>query len=169
MSRIYLPGIRLTNLLIVIACTGLMAYALYAQEVLGLHPCPLCITQRIFVIAVGLLALIAAIHNPRGLMRRIYAGLAMLAAVVGGIVAGRHLWLQNLPADEVPSCGPGLEYMFNTFPFMEAVAVLFRGDGNCAIVDWTLLGLSMPGWVLIAFVGLFIINLWQILRPASSA
>lgn len=159
-----MPSIRLTNLLIVLACAGLMAYALYSQEVLGLEPCPLCITQRIFVIAVGLIALVAFIHNPGALFRRIYAGLGMLAAVVGGIVSGRHLWLQSLPEDEVPACGPGLEYMFETFPFTEAVAVLFRGNGNCAVVDWELLGLAMPGWVLIAFVGLFAANGWQLLR-----
>lgn len=160
-----LPGIRLTNLLIALVCAGLMAYALYAQEVLGLHPCPLCITQRIFVIAVGLLALIAFLHNPAGLTRRVYAALGMAAGVAGGVVAGRHLWLQSLPADQVPSCGPDLEYMFSTFPLMEAVAVLFRGDGNCAVVDWQFLGLSMPGWVLIAFLALFFVNVWQALRP----
>lgn len=159
-----MPSIRLTNLLLVLACVGLIAYALYSQEVLGLAPCPLCITQRIFVMAVGLIALVAFIHNPGLLLRRIYAGLGMLAAVGGGIVSGRHLWLQSLPADQVPACGPGLEYMFETFPFTEAVAILFRGNGNCAVVDWELFGLSMPGWVLIAFVGLFAVNSWQLLR-----
>ncbi|MEX1031846.1 MAG: disulfide bond formation protein B [Cellvibrionaceae bacterium] len=159
-----MPNVRLTNLGVFLACVGLMAYALYSQEVLGLHPCPLCITQRGFVILTGLFALIAFIHNPGASFRRIYAGLGMLAAAAGAVVAGRHLQLQNLPADQVPACGPGLEYMFNTFPFMEAVSVLFRGDGNCAEVDWELLGLSMPGWVLIAFLGLFAVNTWQLLR-----
>jgi len=142
-----------------------MAYALYAQEVLGLHPCPLCVSQRIFVIAVGLVALVALIHNPaRILFRRIYAGLGMLAAVVGGAVAGRHVYIQNLPEDEVPACGPGLDYIFDTFPFFEAVTILFRGDGNCAEVDWQFVGLSMPAWVLIAFAGLFLVNAWQLVR-----
>lgn len=161
-----MPNRRLTNLFIVLICAGLMAYALYSQEVLGLHPCPLCITQRIFVMLVGLFALVAFIHNPRPTPGRIYAGLGMAAAAIGGIVAGRHLYLQNLPADQVPACGPGLEYMFNTFPFTEAVAVLFRGDGNCAEVDWEFLGLSMPGWVLLAFVALFLVNAWQLMRRA---
>lgn len=159
-----MPNVRITNLLLVIACLALMAYALYSQEVLGLHPCPLCITQRVFVILVGLFALLAFIHKPRALGRRVYAALSMLAAVAGGVVASRHLYLQSLPEDQVPACGPGLEYMFNTFPFIEAVAVLFRGDGNCAEVDWTFLGLSMPGWVLIAFIALFAVNAWQLLR-----
>lgn len=160
-----MPGIRLTNLAIALACTGLMAYALYAQEVLELYPCPLCISQRIFVIAVGVIALLAFIHNPaRAIFRRIYAGLGMLAAVVGGIVAGRHVYIQGLPEDEVPACGPGLDYIFDAFPFFEAVTILFRGDGNCAEIDWQFLGLSMPAWVLIAFIGLFAVNTWQLLR-----
>ncbi|MGQ9426921.1 disulfide bond formation protein B [Gilvimarinus sp. F26214L] len=154
----------MTNLLIVLACAGLMAYALYSQEVLGLHPCPLCITQRIFVILVGVVALVALLHNPGTLFRRIYAGLGMLAAVIGAVVSGRHVYIQNLPPDQVPACGPGLEYMFSTFPFFEALAVLFQGDGNCAEVDWELLGLSMPAWVLAAFAGLFLVNLWQFVR-----
>lgn len=159
-----MPSIRTTNLLIAIACAGLMAYALYAQEVLGLQPCPLCITQRIFVILVGAIALIVMAHDPSGIMRRVYAGLGMVAGLVGAIVAGRHVYIQNLPPDQVPSCGPGLEYMFNTFPFTEAVAVLFRGDGNCAVVDWSFLGLSMPAWVLVAFAGLLFVNAWQLIR-----
>lgn len=159
-----MPNVRITNLLVVLVCLGLMAYALYAQEVLGLHPCPLCISQRIFVILVGLFALLASIHNPGAVGRKVYAALGMLAALVGAIVSGRHLYLQNLPADQVPACGPGLEYMFNTFPFTEAVAVLFRGDGNCAELDWAFLGLSMPGWVLVAFAALFAVNTWQLLR-----
>lgn len=160
-----MPSVRLTNLAIVLACVGLMAYALYAQEVLELYPCPLCISQRIFVIAVGLIALVALIHNPgRAIFRRIYAGLGMLAAVVGGVVAGRHVYIQNLPEDEVPACGPGLDYIFDTFPFFEAVTVLFQGDGNCADVDWQFIGLSMPAWVLIAFVGLLLVNGWQFVR-----
>lgn len=160
-----MPSVRLTNLAIVLACIGLMAYALYAQEVLELYPCPLCISQRIFVIVVGLVALVALIHNPaRLLFRRIYAVLGMLAAVVGAVVAGRHVYIQNLPEDEVPACGPGLDYIFDTFPFFEAVTILFRGDGNCAEVDWQFLGLSMPAWVLIAFIGLFLVNGWQLVR-----
>lgn len=159
-----MPNIRICNLLIASVCAALMGYAIYAQQILELHPCPLCITQRIFVILVGAFALVAFFHNPSKAMRRVYAGLGMLAAMIGGFVAGRHVYIQNLPSDQVPSCGPGLEYMFNTFPFMEAVAVLFRGDGNCAVVDWSFLGLTMPAWVLAAFFVLFAINTWQLLR-----
>lgn len=162
-----LPGIRATFALIAAGCLGLIVTALYLQEILGLHPCPLCITQRIFVILVGLTALIAAIHMPARTGRLIYASLGALFAIIGAGVSARHVWIQHLPADQVPACGPGLEYMFETFPIMEALALLFQGDGNCAEVVWQFLGLSIPSWTLIAFVGLLALNLWQGLRARA--
>lgn len=146
------------------ASAGLMLFALYLQHVVGEHPCPLCITQRVFVILVGLLALAAALHNPAAIGRRVWAALTLLAAVGGGIVAGRHVWLQHMPEDQVPACGPGLEYMFQTFPFQQAVQLLFMGDGNCAEVGWTLLGFSIPEWTLLAFAGFAVAALVQLLR-----
>lgn len=158
------PSPRLSNLLITIACAGLIATALFLQTRLALNPCPLCITQRVCVIAVGVIALIAAIHNPARPGIKIYALLQGFVAIAGIAVAGRHVWIQNLPEDQVPACGPGLQYMFNNFPFMEALSLLFRGDGNCAVVDWTFLGLSIPAWVLICCVFLLAINIWQFIR-----
>jgi len=158
------PSPRLTNLLIACYCSGLIVTALLLQTMLDLHPCPLCITQRICVIAVGIIALLAAIHNPAGSGIKIYAVLQSAAALLGIAVAGRHVWIQHLPADQVPACGPGLQYMFENFPFMSALKLLLRGDGNCALVDWTFLSLSIPEWVLINCVLLLMVNLWQIFR-----
>ncbi len=156
--------IRKTFLLIFFGCTGLNLIALYFQFAMDMHPCPLCITQRVFVLAISLCALLAAIHNPKALGRRIYAGLGVVLALIGGAVSLRHVWLQNLPEDQVPACGPGLSYMFENFPLADAFNLLMRGDGNCADVSWTLLGLSMPAWVAIAFAGLIVVNLWQMRR-----
>jgi protein dithiol:quinone oxidoreductase len=152
--------------LMALASASLMAFALYLQEVLGEHPCPLCITQRLFVIAIGLLALCAAIHNPAQTGRRIWSALVLLAAICGGIVAARHVWIQHLPEDQVPACGPSLEYMFQNFPFQQAVHLLFMGDGNCAQVGWTLLGFSIPEWTLLAFTGFVTASLVQFFRKA---
>ncbi|GAB1258624.1 disulfide bond formation protein B [Aurantivibrio plasticivorans] len=163
-----LPSIRLTNLALALICAGLMAYAFYSEKVLGLHPCPLCMSQRFFVVLVGALALIAFAHNPKSWGVKLYAALGVIATVGGGIVAGRHLWIQSLPEDQVPACGPSLEYILDTFPLGDALMVLFRGDGNCAEVTWEFLGLSMPAWVLIAFVGLGFANLWQMLRKTAA-
>ena len=158
------PSPRLLNILIVLACSGLIGAALFLQQNLGLHPCPLCITQRICVIAVGVVAFMAAVHNPGSTGLRVYAVLQGVAALTGMAVAGRHVWIQSLPADQVPACGPGLQYIFENFPLMNALKLLLRGDGNCAVIDWTFLGLSIPAWVFISCVGLLILNGWQFFR-----
>ena len=136
------------------ACTGMMIFALFAQYVLAMEPCPLCILQRVAVIVIGLLFLLAALHGAGRTGRRVYALLLTLVAIAGAGIAGRHVWLQNLPADQVPSCGPGLDYMLEFFPLTDAVRMGFEGSGECAKIDWMFLGLSMPAWVFIALTGL---------------
>lgn len=148
-----------------LACAGLIGYALYAQYGLALEPCPLCILQRMAIIATGVVFLVAALHGPQRVGRWIYAGLAFLAAATGAGVAGRHVWLQSLPPDQVPACGPGYDYLMEAFPFGEALRRIFSGSGECAEVDWTFLGLSMPVWTLICFVAL---ALWALLSAALS-
>jgi disulfide bond formation protein DsbB len=135
-------------------CVGLMLAAFYFQFVGGLDPCPLCISQRIMVVAVGLVMLAAAIHNPGPVGIRNYAIAAGLAALIGASISGRHVWIQHLPADEVPACGPGLSYMFQYFPLSDTLRAMVTGTGDCAKADWTLLGFSMPFWVLVCFLGL---------------
>jgi disulfide bond formation protein DsbB len=103
--------------------------------------------------------LMAAIHNPGELGRRLYGALILVVAAFGAGVAGRHVWLQNLPPDQVPACGPGLEYLLDTFPLMDAVKLVFEGSGECAEVQWTFLGLSIPGWTLVMFLALALFGL----------
>ncbi len=161
----HLLTIRKVNLYIFLACVFLMLVAsFYFEAYLKLEPCPLCMTQRGFVVLVGLFAFAAWAHNPRALGRRVYASLGILSGILGAIVAGRHTWLQSLPADQQPACGPSLEYMFEVLPFSEALRVLFQGDGNCAEILWSLLGLSIPAWTLVGFMGLLAINFWQLVR-----
>ena len=149
-------------------CVMLMAYALYAQHVLLLEPCPLCVFQRVAVIALGSFFLLAALHNPSGAGRYVYAALLAAAAAAGAFVAGRHIWLQGLPPDKVPACGPGLDFMLDAFPFTEVRNMVLSGSGECAEISWSFLGLSMPAWVLIAVAGLGLagiaINLAPLLR-----
>lgn len=143
----------------------MMAFALYAEHWLLLEPCPLCVFQRIAVIAIGIVFLVMALHNPSsGWARRGYLALLGMAAAGGAAVAGRHVWLQHLPPDKVPSCGPGLGYMLDTFPFADALKMVFSGSGECASVSWSLLGLSMPEWVLLALLGLGAMGFWNNLR-----
>lgn len=156
--------IRLSNFIIAAGCAVLIGIALYMEHSMGLEPCPLCMTQRVAIIAVGVVAAIAFLHHPAGTMRRVYAGLGALLAVFGGAVSSRQLWLQSLPEDQVPACGPSLEYMLETFPLADTLRAMLQGDGNCAEVVWTFMGLSIPGWTLLAFIGLCGVNLWQMLR-----
>ncbi len=158
---------RQLNLIGFAACAGLMAYALFAQYVLNLEPCPLCVFQRVAVIALGVVFLLAALYNPGRISRMIYTLLVLLAGGAGIGVAGRHVWLQNLPPDKVPACGPGLDFMLDTFPFMEVLDIVLSGSGECAVIDWSFLGLSMPAWVLIAVSVLSVFGIWVNLRRAT--
>jgi len=161
-----IPGRRPLNLAGFIACAGLMAYALYAEYGLLLTPCPLCVFQRMAVIALGLVFLVATLHNPSGFGRYVYTALLAIAAGAGVGVAGRHVWLQNLPPDQVPSCGPGFDYIIDSFPLADALKLIFTGSGECASVDWQFLGLSMPTWVVISVTVIGLSGLWNNLRQA---
>ena len=145
---------RQGNLLGFIVCAALMAYALYAQHVLGLEPCPLCIFQRIAVIAAGVVFLIAALHNPGPRGSRWYLGLLWVVVLLGAAIAMRHIWIQAQPPGSVAACGASLDYLLEIMPVTDVITKVLTGSGECGKVDWTFLGLTMPWWVLIALVGL---------------
>ena len=148
-------------------CLGLMAAALYFQYVMKLEPCPLCIFQRLFVIGLGVVLLAGALHNPKMWGRRIYGILTALLAASGAAVAARHVWLQNLPPEQVPACGPGLDYMLEAFPFTKTLQLVLLGSGECAKVDWTFLGLGIPAWTLIFFCGFIVFGFMLIFMRAN--
>ena len=150
--------------LVLLAIVSMLFARVYLEEYLGLEACPLCMTQRVFVVAWGLFALAAFIHNPDGVGNRVYAGLCALSAIGGGAIAARHVWLQHLPEDQVPACGPSLEYMLETLPFSETISLVLMGDGNCAATVWTFMGLSIPEQTLILFALTALVCLWQMTR-----
>ncbi|RFF27551.1 MULTISPECIES: disulfide bond formation protein B [unclassified Wenzhouxiangella] len=161
---------RTPFVLVFAVCAVLLAFAYYAQFVLELEPCPLCILQRLGFMIMGGFALLGAIHGPTAWGRWVY-GVPILAGAAWGITtAARHIWLQNLPADQVPDCGPGMYFMLEyDFPLMEILREAFTGAGECAEVAWQFLGLSMPMWTLIWYVGLAVFTLWALLanKPGS--
>ena len=161
-----LPNKRLLNLAGFLACAGMMGFALYAQYVLLLDPCPLCVFQRIATILLGIVFLLAALHGPDRFGARVYSFLILLTAGGGVAVASWHVNLQNLPADQVPTCGPGFEYIMSNFALFDALGLIFKGSGECADVMWRLFGLSMPTWVIIGLGGLGIVGIWNNLRKA---
>ena len=145
---------RLANFVGFLVCAGLIAYAYYSQYQLGIDPCPLCIFQRVGVIALGFVFLLAAAHNPRGSGRFVYAALIALAALATIGVAAKHLYVQSLPPGAVASCGAPLGMMFKFSPWLEVIRKVLSGSGECQEVNWQFLGLAMPAWVLISALAL---------------
>lgn len=142
-----------------------MAFALYFEHFKGLQPCPLCVFQRIGLMAMGLFAFIGFVHYPKNsILKRIYAVLSTLSILWSAGVAGRHVCIQHLPPNEVPSCGPGLNYLVDVLPLKEVLSQVLTGSGECAKIDWTFFGQSMPVWSLAFFSFLLLICLWQVFR-----
>jgi disulfide bond formation protein DsbB len=156
---------RLIFLAIFLACAGLMGYGLYLQHVENLEPCPLCILQRYAFVGTGLIALAAALQGPGRMGARIYGVLTILAAGIGAGIAGRQSWLVHHPPQAL-DCGPGLEYMIESFPLSKVLPKVFQGEGDCAKVAWRFLGLSIPEWALVWFAILIVLAVWAMLAPA---
>jgi len=142
-----------------LACVAAIGAALaYFQHYLGLEPCPLCIFQRISVMVIGVIFLIALVHNPTGSGRRIYGALLSLASLAGIGIAARHLWLQYGTHEEL-SCGGTLDFMLENDPLMKVIADVFKGTGDCGEIVWSLFGISIPGWTLLFLLGMLFLSL----------
>ena len=151
---------RTLNLAGFLWCAFLMAYALYVQYGLHEEPCPLCVLQRVAVIGVGAVFLVAAAVNPAGRgLRRLFGALIVLLALAGIGVAARHVYILNAPAGSVAECGASLDYMMDVLPLHEVLGKVLSGSGECAKVTWRFLGLSMPFWVLVNLLGLAAIGM----------
>ena len=153
-------GSRPLNLLGAGACFLLFGYALFAEHVQGYVPCPLCILQRFAVAGMGLAFLLAALHRPAGGLRHAYSVLCSAVGLAGAGVALRHLWIQNQPEGSVPPCGASFDFILENFGVITAVREALTASGECAEIDWSLLGLSMPGWVLLALLALTAWAIW---------
>jgi disulfide bond formation protein DsbB len=137
-----------------VACFGLVGLALAIQTHYQLNPCPLCISQRMIFMGLGILFLIAAFIKPATMLSKLFTFLQVLTALGGMGVAIRHWWLQAHRSEMIADCGVGFDYMFENFPLQKAFKLIFRGTGDCAAIDWTFLGLSIPQMALIAFVSM---------------
>jgi disulfide bond formation protein DsbB len=144
-----------------LVCAGLIGSALYLQYYEYQDPCPLCLLQRVVYIVLMALFLVAALHGPGRVGATVYGGLLFVVAAIGAVIATRHVWLQHLPKDRVPECGPGLEFMLRKFPLTQALEKVLTGSGECAEAGWTLFGLTIAGWSLVWFVllGAFALHL----------
>jgi disulfide bond formation protein DsbB len=147
------------NLACALLCAAMLGYAIFAEKVLGLLPCPLCMFQRVCIGALGVVFLIAGLHRVRYHGAIVYGGFLTVFAAAAIWVAGRHVWIQAQPPGTVPACGAPLDTMMQMFPVLEVVRKVMTGGGECGTIDWTFLGLSMPMWVLISAVTLGLIGL----------
>ena len=147
-----------------LACALLLGFGYYLQFGRGLEPCPLCLVQRGLFYAVMTVFVVAALHGPRRIGAAVYAGLAFLFALGGAATAARQVWLQHLPSDQVPQCGPDLFFMLENFPLSRTFEKLFTATGECAAVDWSFLGLSIAGWSLAWFSVFCVYAAWLAVR-----
>jgi len=154
LALILLPPRRTAYLLGFLVCAGLMGWALWLQYGLDLEPCPLCVFQRIAVIATGIVFLIAAAHNPARLGAAIYAGFTVIISGIGAGLAVWHVWIQGQPKGSVAACGMGLNYMLETMPLTEVIGRVLKGSGECAEQGWLLFGLAIPSWTFVFFVAM---------------
>ena len=152
---------RRLYLFIVLACLSLLGFGYYLQFVQDLDPCPLCILQRVAYLGVGLVCLMGFLH---GSATRIYNALALVCALAGAAIATRQVWLQHLPPERVPECGPGLDFILQAFPIFDALKLIFTGSGECAETVWTFLSLSIAEWSLFWFCALSALLLYHLLR-----
>ena len=155
-------------LVIFLIVGSLLGYAAYSMKILGLEPCTLCITQQFFYCLIGTCSFIAFLHNPDITGSKFYALFLSIFTLAGIWISGRQVWLQGLPEDEVPLCGPPLEYIIDVFPFTDVINALFMGDGNCAEISWQFFGLSMAGWSLIWFFIILILSISAFIKSKSS-
>jgi disulfide bond formation protein DsbB len=152
-----------------LVCALLLGFGFYLQYVVGLKPCPLCMVQRGFYLALIITFGVGALHGPARVGAAAYGALAILFAAGGAAAAGRQVWLQHLPEDKVPACGPNLAFMLENFPLGETIQRLIQGDGECAVVDWRFLGLSIAEWSLLWFVLIALYGAWLALRRTSAS
>ena len=152
---------RLINLFIALACLSLLGFGYYLQFVQDLDPCPLCILQRVAYLGIGLVCLVGFVH---GSATRIYNALALVCALAGAAVATRQVWLQHLPPERVPECGPGLDFILQAFPIFDALKLIFTGSGECAETLWTFLSLSIAEWSLFWFGVFSVLFLYHFLK-----
>lgn len=156
---------RRVFVLLFTVCLGLLAFGLYLQHVVGLVPCPMCIVQRY---ALLLVAIIAGLTGASG-KKTVHLGgsfLMLLVAGFGAFVAARQSWLQWYPP-EVVTCGRDLYGMIENFPLQRVIPMVFKGGGDCTVIDWTFLGGSIANWSFLCFMGIAAVSLVMIWRRLS--
>lgn len=151
-----------------IACFGAIGYALYVQYHMLMQPCPLCILQRVAFAGAGVFFVIGALHAPKSrAWRRFHAALVSSCALAGLLIAGRHVAIQLAPSDASSFCsGMDLNYMLDAMPLRDVLMTVLKGSGECAKIDWTFLGFSMPMWTVLLYIGVIALAIFPANRKS---
>ncbi len=160
----HLSSTRAVDLFAFFICCGLVMFSFYLEVYVGLALCPLCVIQRVLILLLGLLFLFGSLIDFRKTGRRVYHFIIFLVAVLGVIVAGRHVWLTSLPQGQAPPCGAGISYMLQVLPVNKVIEIIFQGSGDCDKITWTFLNLSIPNCALIFFIFFALLALWQVAK-----
>ena len=159
-----LPKSRHLFFMAAVGCVAIIGFALFLQYVKALEPCPLCISQRIAILALFLVTILAATHNPNHFGYKIYSFVTIAFSVIGMTLAGRQLWIQNLPPDKAPACMPSVTFLVDVLPLADLAKIMLTGSGGCASVQWTFLGLAIPGWTFLIFTAFTFFGFFEFIR-----
>ncbi len=156
---------RLIWSILATASLGLVAISFVLTAWLNLHPCHLCIFQRLLFMKLAVVFLLAAWLTPRPLGW--WAGLAGVSIAAAGIAtAAYQSWLQWQPPGSI-SCmagEPGLiEQLVERLGQLQPE--LFLATGFCEDAELHILSLSLANWSLISFAACFIAGIWALSRP----
>ncbi|SBS40398.1 Disulfide bond formation protein B [Marinomonas spartinae] len=149
-----------------LAAFALLGVAFYMEYQMGLEPCPLCMLQRIVFFFIGLVSIFSAL-TANEKRRQWFSVTVVVLSLMGAALSIRHLYLQHLPVDDLPACMPGLSYMISAFPWQSVARAMIMGTGDCGEVVWTFLGVSIPGWTLVMFALMAIVNVWIAFRSGK--
>ena len=138
----------------------------YIFEIFGYYdPCPLCILQRWSFVLIAMCGALIAIPVLHVFLKKVLFILASFFACCGGIIAGRQIYLQNLPSDQIPTCAPPMDFLMDTLPLFEVIQTILIGDGNCAEYEWRFI-LNFAEWALVFFILLLIYNIFFLLKKS---
>lgn len=151
---------RSLNFLLCLGCIAMLGAAYVMEYGFNMAPCKLCMFQRVVFMAIVIVSMLTALINPRKIGRIFWGLLLIILTSIGIALSLRHLYLQSLPPELVPDCGPPLDYMMDILPLSEVIVSVLNGSGDCAEVSWVFLGLTIPGWTLVAFIGILLFTIY---------
>ena len=159
-----LSSIRTVNLVAFLLTCSMIVMAAYLQFSKGLEPCPLCIVQRFIAVLLCVVFLVGVLHRSTTWWVRFHGFLITVIAGSGVAAAGRQVYLQTLPPNQLPPCAPNLSYILERLSWSDSIKFLVRGSADCAQIKWTLFNLSIPEWTIGLFALFTLVGLWEMFK-----